>query len=85
MFYVSDKSNNSLRVCGAGGHDISPSDSWVNEISAGLSVGEGCIKQAGACKCFMEARAALHHSYNKSDKRRAGNNPDRGQNDRCGP
>lgn len=27
----------------------------------------------------MEARAAFHHSYNKSDKRRDGNNPDWGQ------
>lgn len=59
--------------------DIIHSDSWVNEISADLSVREECIKQAQACKCFMEARAAFHHSYNKSDKGRAGNNPDWGQ------
>ncbi len=65
--------------CAAGSRDISHSDSWVNEISAGLSVQEECIKQAEARKCFMEARAAFHHSYNKSDKRRDGNNPDWGQ------
>lgn len=56
--------------------DISHSDFWVNEISAGLSQGEECIKQAEARKCFMEARAMFHHSYNKSDKRGDGNNPD---------
>jgi len=33
--------------------DISRSDSRVNEISAGLSVGEESIKQAAASKCFM--------------------------------
>lgn len=60
-------------------HDINHSDSWVNVISAGLSVREEYIKQAEAHKCFMEARAAFHHSYNKSDKRRNGNNPDWGQ------
>ena len=63
----------------AGSRDISHGESWLNEISAGLSVGEECIKQAEARKCFMEARAVFHHSYNKSDKRRDGNNPDWGQ------
>lgn len=66
-------------MCQKGACDISYGDSWVNEISAGLSVGEECIKQAEARKCFMETRAVLHHSYNKSDKRRDGNNPDGGQ------
>lgn len=65
--------------CRASSRDISHGDSWVNEISAGLSVGEECIKQAEARKCFMEARAVFHQSYNKSDKRRDGNNPDGGQ------
>lgn len=73
------KSSNSTGVCAAGGHDINHSDSWVNVISAGLSEGEECIKQAEVRKCFMEARAVFHHSYNKSDKRRNGNNPDWGQ------
>lgn len=68
-----------MGVCAAGSRDISHSDSWVNEISAGLSVGEECIKQAEPRKCFMEAHAAFHHSYNKSDKRRDGNNLDWGQ------
>lgn len=74
----SEKQSHGVK-CQAGSSDISHSDSWVNEISAGLSVGEECIKQAEACKCFMEARAVFHHSYNKSDKRGDGNNPDRGQ------
>jgi len=55
------------------------SDSWLNEIRADLPEGEECIKQAEACKCLMEARAVFHHSYNKSDKRGDGNNPDWGQ------
>lgn len=59
--------------------DISHSDFWVNQISAGLPQGEECIKQAEARKCFMKARAVFHHSYNKSDKRGDGNNPDWGQ------
>lgn len=48
-------------------------DSWVNEISA------GCIKQAQACKCFMEARAVFHNSCNTSDKWRNGNKPECGR------
>lgn len=68
--------NNSLGVCAMGSCDCSHSDSWVNEISAGLSVEEECIKQAEARKCFIEAHAGFHHSDNKSDKRRDGNNPD---------
>lgn len=65
-----------MGVCIAGSHDISHGDSWINEISAGLPVREEYIKQAEARKCFMEARAGFHRSYNKSDKRRDGNNPD---------
>lgn len=66
-------------MCQKGGCDISYGDSWVNEITAGLTAGEERIKQAEASKCFMETRAVLHHAHNKSDKRRDGNNPDGGQ------
>lgn len=54
--------------CAAGSCYISHSDSWGNEISAGLSVEEECIKQAKARKSFMEAHAGFNHTYNKSDK-----------------
>lgn len=40
----------------------------THEISASLSVGEECIKEAEALKCNMEAGIVFQQSYNKSDK-----------------
>lgn len=57
-----------MGVYQAGSHDFSHGDSWVNEISASLSVGEECIKEAEALKCYMEAGIVFQQSYNKSDK-----------------